>query len=57
MIKIEDVQYRSNLPVYTGWDFGLDMLAVIMSNVDLRQRQIYIFDAFQRTNWDLLSFC
>ena len=57
MIKIEDVQYRANLPVYTGWDFGLDMLAVIMANVDLRQRQIYIFDAIQRENWDLLSFC
>jgi len=57
MIKLEDVQYRANLPVYTGWDFGLDMLAVIMCNVDLRQRQVYIFDAFQRENWDLLSFC
>ena len=57
MIKIEDVQYRANLPVYTGWDFGLDMLAVIMCNVDLRQRQVYIFDAIQRENWDLLSFC
>ena len=57
MIKIEDVKYRANLPVYTGWDFGLDMLAVIMANVDLRQRQIYIFDAIQRENWDLLSFC
>ena len=33
------------------------MLAVIMCNVDLRQRQIYIFDAIQRYNWDLISFC
>lgn len=57
MIKIEDVKYRANLPVYTGWDFWLDMLAVIIANVDLRQRQVYIFDAFQRENWDLLSFC
>ena len=57
MIKIEDVPYRANLPVYTGWDFGLDMLAVVMMNVDLRQRQMYIFDAIQRSNWDLISFC
>ena len=57
MIKIENVQYRANLPVYTWWDFWLDMLAVVLANVDLRQRQVYIFDAFQRSNWDLLSFC
>jgi hypothetical protein len=53
----QKILYDASLPLYTGWDFGLDTLAFICANIDFRTGRIFIFDAFQRVNWDLLSYC
>jgi len=56
LVKFWKYKYNPELPLYTWWDFWLDMNAVIFWQKDYKTNQIYIVDAIQRTNWNIEKF-
>ena len=45
----EDLEYDPNLPLYTGWDFGLDGTAIIWFQPDKKNGTINIIDEYMNT--------
>jgi len=42
-------EYNPELKLYTGWDFGRDMVAIIWWQKDFKTDTIYIVDSFQKS--------
>lgn len=54
--RIGKYEFNPNLKLYTSWDYGLDMNAVIWFQKDFKTNAIYIIDAFQKPNEEIRSF-
>lgn len=48
--------FDQNLFLYTTWDFGRDMTAIIWKQKDFRTGAVYTIDAFQKENTDIKFF-
>lgn len=46
-VQIREVYFNPKLPLYTAWDFGRDMNAVIWVQKDFDTNTLYIIDAYQ----------
>ena len=55
-VKIGDYPFNPDLPLYTSWDFGLDMNATIWVQKDFRTNAIYVISAHQKPNVEVKSF-
>jgi hypothetical protein len=54
--KFGKFKFNPNLKLYTSWDFGRDMTAIIWVQKDFDTNQLYIIDAFQKENKDIDFF-
>lgn len=48
-------QYDPSLPLYTSWDFGRDMTAIIWVQHDFKNDVFYLIDAFQKSQEDYVN--
>lgn len=49
-VTIGSVPYNPQLPVYTSWDFGRDMNAIIWWQKDFHNNKLHIIDCYQKRN-------
>jgi len=54
--KLDKVTFNPEWPLYTSWDFGRDMTAIIWIQKDYHTNTNYVVDAFQKTNCDIDFF-
>lgn len=48
-VTIGDFPYNPDLKLYTSWDFGRDMVAIIWWQYDPEVKKYYIIDSFQKS--------
>lgn len=56
MANITKFEYNPNRPTYTGWDFGRDMNAVIIAQVNPANNDLYILDCYQVQDYHVKQF-
>lgn len=56
LVTFDDCQFNPNLKLYTSWDFGRDMNAVIWMQKDYTTNTLYIIDAYQKSKTDIDFF-
>ena len=49
-VKLSDVNYNPNLPLFISWDFGLDTTALIWWQKDMAKKKLYIIDCYSNVN-------
>jgi len=55
-INVGDYQFDPKLPLYTSWDYGRDMTAIIWWQKNFKTDSLYIVDAYQKSDQDIEFF-
>lgn len=56
LAQFGEYEYRPSWPLYTGWDFGRDMTAIVWVQRDPDTGKHYVIDAYQKPDCDIDYF-